>query len=131
MAKGKKTGGKDFKPGHGMGRPKLPEEIKQASNLTLAESRAKLSKFLYLTMDELEAVLRDKSMPVMDMWIARIALMGLKAGDYQRLNFMFDRLIGKVKDQVDLTIVEPTIIEFSDGRVIEMDMKKTGAPKDG
>lgn len=123
MAKGKKTGGKDFVKGDPRaGRPPQPPEITAASNLTMAEARAALSKYLKLSMTELEDVLKSRTIQTMDMWIARIVLLGLKNGDYQRLNFMFDRLIGKVTEKVDLKVVEPTIIEFKDGRKIVMGM---------
>lgn len=122
MAKGKKTGGKDFKPGHNIGRPKQPEDVREASNLSIVEARATLSKYLKLTLTELEEAMKSRSIPSMDVWIARIVLLGLKNGDYQRLNFMFDRLIGKVTEKVDLKVVEPTIIEFKDGRKIVMGM---------
>ena len=119
--------GKPFKKGHagGPGRPKMPPEIRAAANLTMAEARAKLSGYLKLSLDELSVIVKDRSKPAMDIWIATIVFMGIKHGDQQRLNFMFDRLIGKVTEKVELSHVEPTIIEFTDGRKVVMGMEDT------
>lgn len=116
MAKGKKTGGRNFEPGDTRaGRPALPEEVKRAANLTKAECVAKLSEFLKLSTIEIEAVLRDRSRPAMDLWVARIVALGIKNGDHARLNFMFDRLIGKVTDKIEHSQATPVMIEFSNG----------------
>jgi hypothetical protein len=115
MAKGKKTGGKDFKPGHGVGRPTSPPEIKAAAKLSMDEARAKLTEYLKLSMPELEAAMKDRTKEAMDLWIIRIVLLGIKNGDHIRLNFMFDRLIGKVTEKVEVKKLTPVIIEYPGG----------------
>lgn len=104
--------GKPFEPGnkHGKGRPKMPVEIKGLANLTKAEATAALSGVLKLNLEELELLVKDKTIPSLTQWAARIVLHGIKQGDQQRLNFMFDRLIGKVVDKVEHKSIEPFII---------------------
>lgn len=115
IAKGRKTGGKNFKPGHGIGRPANPPEIKAASNLSMAEARAKLTEYMKLTMVELEAAMKDRTKEAMDLWIIRIVLLGIKNGDHIRLNFMFDRLIGKVTEKIEHKGAVPVLIDYGDG----------------
>lgn len=116
MAKGKKTGGKDFTKGDPRaGRPSHPPDIKAASNLSMAEARAKLTEYLKLTMPELEAAMKDRTKQAMDLWIIRIVLLGIKNGDHIRLNFMFDRLIGKVTEKVEVKKLQPIVIEYPNG----------------
>ena len=115
MAKGKKTGGKDFKPGHGIGRPRVPDEIKKAIGLTKAEAATKLVELMKLNLTELETLIRDRSKSALELWIARIIALGIKTGDHSRLNFMFDRIIGKVTDKVEISAPKPTILRRFEG----------------
>lgn len=75
-------------------------------------------------MTELEAAMKDRTKEAMDLWIIRIVLLGIKNGDHIRLNFMFDRLIGKVTDKVEHTGVRPLIIEWDDGTATELTTEK-------
>jgi len=123
MAKGKKTGGKDWKPGEGgPGRPRKPADLVAAQKLTKTEITGKLIKFMAMSVDELAEILRDKSLPVLDHFIGRVALLGIHKGDQQRLNFIFERLIGKVKDNVEIS-VKPKIIHNLDGGSVELLME--------
>lgn len=120
--------GRPYKKGHnkpGPGRPPAPPEVKKAANLSMTEARAKLSEYLALSLPELELVLKDRTKPAMDLWVARIVLIGIKNGDQVRLNFMFDRLIGRVKEQVEHTGVRPLIIEYSDGKQVYLGAEQT------
>lgn len=81
----------------------------------MAEARAKLSEYLKLSLPELEIAIKDRTKPAMDIWIARIVLLGIKNGDQVRLNFMFDRLIGKVTDKIEHKSTRPIVIQYADG----------------
>lgn len=70
--------------------------------MTKVETLERLVKFLQMNLYDLEAVLKDKSRPVMDHWIARICLVGIKEGDNRRLDFMLDRLFGKVQPHIEI-----------------------------
>lgn len=83
------------------GRPKTTPEAKALKRLTKAEMEEALHKYILLPINELQAVIEDRTLPVLDHWICRILLVGIKEGDDRRLTFMFDRLVGKVKDTVD------------------------------
>jgi len=96
MAKGTKTGGKDFEIGHHIGRPKMPEEIKELAKFSRTEISAAFAKFLSLNIHELEKILTDKSLTVIDHWVGRIALMGIKNGDPIRLQWLLTVVFGKV-----------------------------------
>jgi len=91
--------GKSGNPG---GRPPTPPELKKASTMTKIETLERLVKFLQMDIYGLEEVLKDKSRQVMDHWIARICLVGIKEGDNRRLDFMLDRLFGKVQPHIEI-----------------------------
>lgn len=63
-----------------------------------------LNKFLEWPLEELVQFTQNKSSPVLETLIARVLLEAIKRGDQVRLNFLLDRLIGKVKDEIDHNI---------------------------
>ena len=105
MAKGVKTGGRDFKPGetgNPNGAPKIPEEIKEARRLNKLQVEEILNKFLDWPLQDLVNFTANKNSPVLEVLVARILLEGIKKGDQFRLEFIFQRLVGKVKDEIDM-----------------------------
>lgn len=115
--KNKKPPPHRFKPGWsgGPGRPKKSEEQKVASKLTRLKAEQLLTEFTAMDIAQLEAVLKDKNRTVLEHWVGRICLMGIKGGDERKLTFMFDRLIGKVKDEVEVKLTRPFIVENLEG----------------
>ena len=106
MAKFQK--GQSGNPG---GRTKMPPEVKEARKLNRQTMELALNKFLHWETDKLAEFLRDKSNPVLEMIIAKILLESMVKGDQIRLNFIFDRLIGKVSEKVEHTLPKPTVIK--------------------
>ena len=94
--------GKPFKQGNqagkGHGRPKVPSDIREAKKLTQTLLEANLNRFIYLTEQELEAVQKDPTAPMLDKMIANIVYMASARGDQVRLDFLLNRLVGKVKE---------------------------------
>ncbi len=117
-----------FKPGNKLsnGRPRTPEEIRALGNLTKIEATAALSTALKLNLDELEKILEDRTLPSLQLWAATIVKMGIEQGDHQRLNFMFDRLIGKVVEKVEHKSIEPFVIIRPSGEQILLGAKVSG-----
>jgi hypothetical protein len=104
MAKGFKTGGRDFqkgKPG-GPGRPPHPPDFKQLKELTRTELEYILNKFMFHTKEEIEAIMKEKTTTAIEAMVGAIILKAVDHGDQIRLNFVLDRLIGKVKDVIDV-----------------------------
>src|SRR5688572_6480943 len=85
--------------------------------MTNQEFRYLLSSYLRKTQTELFiAVEEDNRTPALEKAIASILLRSIKSGDFQGLNGLLDRLIGKVTDKIEHSAPKPTVIEFSDGR---------------
>ena len=100
--KPKKTGHR-FQAGNpgGPGRPKLadPQLSDFSRNLTKTTIIAMLSQMLDASEDELELVLKDRKVPAIKKAIASVIAACIKGGDYQRLEMLLNRTIGKVKDE--------------------------------
>lgn len=122
MAYGKKTGGRNFKAGNpgGPGRPALPGDVKAARALNKVEFTRIINKYLHCTPQDLNAALNDPSTPVIEGIVCKILIeCGLK-GDTIRLAFLIERILGKVKDEVEVSLPKPTIIKRKDGTEVEM-----------
>jgi hypothetical protein len=101
---GTKTGGKDFQIGNagGPGKPKLPDDVKQARKLNKIEFERVLNEAIHLNGFEIKTRLSDPTTPAIEMLILKIIAMGINKGDERRLNFILDRLIGQVKTKVSI-----------------------------
>jgi hypothetical protein len=110
------------------GMPATAPDIKEIRKLNQAEAVRLLNKFNSWSMDELVAFCKDGSNTVLEMMVARIMIKGIKDGTPTNLNFLFDRLIGKVKDQVEHSFPKPTVIKTLDGGEIILGTKEK---KDG
>ena len=95
-----------FKPGQSGnpgGRPKLPEDIKEARKLNKVEFERILNKYIHMTGPEIKAVMKDPGTPALDMMILRLIRSAARIGSLATLDFVLDRLIGKVAEPVELS----------------------------
>lgn len=107
------------------GRPKIPKDLKEIRKKYSKEViQGLLAQCLDKGVDELEAILKDKTNKVVDHLVGRVALMGIVKGDPVRFNFILDRLIGKVTEQKEITLSKPFIIEGQNGERIELGMEE-------
>jgi hypothetical protein len=92
---------KPFKPGQSgnpAGRPKTPDDILKANRLTAETFARQINKYLHLTVDELNADLSRPDASMIDLLVGGMVMKAAKDHDWQRANFILDRIIGKVKD---------------------------------
>jgi hypothetical protein len=94
----------DFKKGDSRinrgGRPHLPKEIKQARKLDSMLVEQALRKYLTATREEISKDLKNPKTIINDLIIIKIIEKALKEGDHVRLNFLYDRTIGKVPEKI-------------------------------
>ncbi len=86
------------------GRKPTSPEMKEARKINRAIFEEVLNKYLYVPVYELEEFLIDKNNLSLDSLVVSILNEAIKKGDQVRLNFVLDRLLGKVKDVVDHNI---------------------------
>ena len=142
MAKGRKTGGRNFKKGQS-GNPRgpepLPEDIKAARKINVVEFERIVNKFLFASKGEVIKVTADPNTPVLELMVGAIVHKAVIEGDERRLDFILNRLIGKVKEQVEHSAKDgsPLVILTMprNGREapieIESSTKKKKEPEDG
>lgn len=98
MAKGRKTGGRDFQkghPGNPLGRCD-PPDLRESRKLTRQEFERLVDRYLKMGSEELSKLVKDKTTSNLELMIASIVHKAIVQGDQKRLDFLLDRLIGKV-----------------------------------
>lgn len=93
-----------FKPGQSGnpgGRPKLPDDIKEARKLNQVELERIVNKYLYMDREAVKAAISSPKTPMMELMVASIVAQAAQKGDHLRLDFVLNRMIGKVKDEKD------------------------------
>lgn len=115
MAKGTKTGGKDFEKGHSVrsgGPGPVPPEIRLIALKTKKEALARLSQMLQKPFDEVVSIFRDGSLSSFDHVLAAL-IVHAKKGSARHMQEMLDRLYGKVTEQVEHThVIKPRVMEI-------------------
>lgn len=124
MAKGRKTGGKDFVPGdERAGRPRLPDDVKAVKKLTTTEFQRILNQYLWLDEESLRAAMKDPSCTMLEKMVASVMVKGITLGDPARMEILVTRLIGKVTDKVEVKTPVPFVITRRDGSAVELGAK--------
>lgn len=89
------------KSGNPSGRPALPDDVRKAIKEDAATFYRSLSKVLRMNRNELTALAKDTTAPVMDLMVASLAAKAVKDGDPQRIRLLTERIAGKVPDKIE------------------------------
>jgi ribosomal protein L29 len=93
-----------FKPGcaPGPGRPPLPPGLKEARKLTKTLFEDIVHRLTAMTKDELNEYLRNSKTSVLEHMVGSIVREAYTRGDQTKLDFLLDRLVGKVSQQHEI-----------------------------
>lgn len=91
-----------FKPGQSgnpNGRPPKPKEL---DDCTPMEIKLLIWRFWKTKRADLEAIVENAETPAGEAYMANVMLKGIKDGDPVRLDYLLNRLIGRVKIEADV-----------------------------
>lgn len=97
---------KPFKKGQSgnpSGRAATPPDILRARSLNRIEFQRLLNEYLTLTKGELGERLKDPDTSMLELAVGNIVYKAAKDGDQQRLTFVVEHLLGKMKEEVEVT----------------------------
>lgn len=108
----KRSTGRPFKHGHagGPGAKPVPQDLKEARALNVIESERVINKFLHMPLKDMVLFLKDNTNTVHEMLIARILIEAIKEGDHKRLEWIYERLLGKLKVDIDVNVVNHDVM---------------------
>lgn len=92
--------GKSGNPG---GRTKMPEDLREARKINQIELERAINHYFYMTKDALRAALVDKDTPIIELIVGTIMAKAVAHGDHQRLEFILCRMLGRTKQQIEVT----------------------------
>lgn len=114
-----------FKPGASANPGAVPKNngLRGQPKLTRAQLCEAANDLLTRTPSELQDVMRDKSSPMLDVMLSSVMIHIARTGDMQKLNSLLDRLIGKVKETVEITPPKPFVMRLPGGDLMVMGTK--------
>jgi hypothetical protein len=96
----------------------MSNELKKIPGITKEEVDKILAKFSRMSRDEIKAFMEDRTATMMELMVGSVVLKAYQHGDQNRLGFIFDRTIGKVKEVKEIQLPKPTLIERENGQQI-------------
>lgn len=110
------------KSGNPKGRPKGSESpqttirnFETLKELSKGFVEIKIAAAMQRTIQELIEVYKNPNSQSIDVAISSIMINSAK-GDYRALNFLFDRVIGRVTEKIDMNLPEPFVLKSLDGK---------------
>jgi len=113
--------------GNPNGRPKTRADLKKVKLMGSDDIRRLLQKLLDMPYATLKELANDPETPAMEMMIIGVIDRGLAHGDSQRLNFLFDRTIGKILEHKEEAKLKPVTYVTNitpDGRLAQEIMEE-------
>lgn len=114
--------------GNPSGRRPDPPELRAIKNLTEEELVEIGSLVVKGNIDDLKRIKDDPNTTVLKAMIAAVAIKTIAKGDGQALEVLLNRLIGKVKDKVEVTSTNQTAITAAVG-TFDMEALKAARAK--
>lgn len=106
---------KPFKKGQSgnpNGRPPEPKEYKEAKALNKFLVAKILNRFSRVTHEEIKSIISHKRTPALDKLIACLIDEGIHNPSPVIMNFILDRMVGKVSEEVKVKVPTPTVIKL-------------------
>lgn len=107
-----------FKPGQSgnpNGRPPMPKEINRFKKLTIEELEELGSVLMRSTKAEIDDILKDPAESQIRVIVAKALMLAASEGNFNMLDSILNRVIGRPKEKIDLTVTKPSILIKKDG----------------
>jgi hypothetical protein len=94
------------------GPPRKPDDLKRADeSLSNSILEAKIRKFLAMDRNELQEIIKNTKSSMIDVTLCSIIGKAATGADERRLDWVITRLLGKVKNEFEIKLPTPYVIE--------------------
>lgn len=111
------------------GRPKLDADTRRLRELTKEQFKELGSILLAGTDEDLVRLEASPDRSALTGWMINVIRVASSKGDYQTLDSMLNRLVGKVKDELDINLPRPTIIIKRNGEQVILGAARDSDPE--
>lgn len=91
------------------GKPRIRDELKKIPELTSIEVNRVISQYVRKSGKEIQKDLKNMDLSIFELNLASALDKGRRLGDLSKLAYCLDRTIGKIKDNVTLSVAEDSI----------------------
>jgi hypothetical protein len=120
---GTKTGGRNFKKGSSGNPGGMTKEQSKVRHLSREQLKDLLNTLHSATHEDMERILGNPGTTALTMMVVKCYMTIIETGSIREFDVLLDRLVGKVKDEVDLNI-KPFIIKRRDGSEVVLGVGK-------
>ena len=107
-----------FKPGQSGnpgGKPKVPDDIRKARTLNQIELERTVNRYLYMDRAQVQEAIKNPETPMIELMVASIMAQAAQKGDERRLEFILQRMIGRVTDKIEVKTPTPFVVQRANG----------------
>lgn len=115
MKSRKKVGGRDFVKGHHIGRPKLPDDVKEMRRLNTATFTEITNELIFMTRAQLRQRMKDPKTIVLEVLIGKTIEKGIATSNLNLIASILDRLVDRKAAIEDIPRCAPTVILSLEG----------------
>lgn len=80
----------------------MDAELRAVTKMSHAYITAIINKYSYMNRGDIKRAMEDAETSMIECTIASILVKAMQTGDYMKLNFLLDRAIGKVSEQLEV-----------------------------
>lgn len=113
-SRGRWLPGETANPARNGGRHKWPEELQKVAKLSAEVVERMIAKYVAMPVDEFKAFIDEKQGTMLEIMIASVIHKGVIKGEPAYLDFLFNRTIGKMKDDPTAAADEAAAKQLAD-----------------
>ncbi len=83
------------------GRPRMPLDLKNVQKISRDQIQRVFAKFSGMDREELQELLKDPRATMLEIMVGSVVARAAKDGDQSRFSFLLDRMVGKVKEEIE------------------------------
>ncbi len=110
--------GQNANPAGSGGRPPLEPAVREANKLTKSQILEVIARMMVARQGDCERIMNDPNSPMFHKAVASIFHIAVTEACEKKLDFILNRLIGKITDKIEVDHKKPVIIRYAEGDAV-------------